>query len=882
MSNLKGQNFDTIIRTQVEKRQEKLGLYQNIDNDVLTWMNAKTAWIRLASSIDIDGDSTLSKQNVLLGGVLNYNFETDSFGDILANGAESWNLKKGFDETYTKSITGFRPMSSILGVKINFKGNQGSIKEGELRLKANSIEEFEKLNKLYLKPGYSVLLEWGHTIYLNNNGEVERFNNFNTIPFNLFFKGDDFNVILTKIDEERKKYYGNYDAFLGKISGFNWTFNKDGTYDITLKILSLGDIIESLKMNQSVTSEIPQELDRENKPYLELLKDVTLFNKFLYDCSTGVDINNKYNLKIATIIKKEFQGNKTSLFSRSFGARKNNNQYYITLGGLLEYLEKHQNLYINQNKILYLNYDYEDDNYCLTFPGHFSSDPSVCIIPVADLIQTQKKIQLDDSRFNSESLYVGKLMYILVNLELVASLLFSLRDEQTGNVSLFNLLKNILTKINNSLGNVNSLNVFYDVDENKIKIIEEAPLKLGEHKEDQFTKFNLYGVGVNNGSFVKNIGLNVAIDNMMATNIAIGTSPNNNQPGYFSVFSSVKGYIDRTSPEKTPTTDNNITTSEVTETGQIPEQKYNKIIDKLNQAVNQMYLSKLLDEETIKTVESISSDYFKYKIGYLSGKQIPFRIFIRFRINLELEGISGIKILNAFKVSENTQQVIPKEYKDNFFFMVTKVDHSIEGNQWKTNIEALTVPELKETTALPIINNYVQELRQQQNNQVASSTTTGREKCKIKDIPKNVKYLELAEVYNYFIGKNYSKQAASSLTATLLNESSLNLNAFNSAGGGCGAYGIAQWRSRRQDNLFDYAQSIGKSIDDKESQLGFIIHELNTVETTANLKLKKAQTLEAANLAAVSYERFSGYNNPSDPEVVQRLADTKKIYNVFA
>jgi hypothetical protein len=39
---------------------------------------------------------------------------------------------------------------------------------------------------------------------------------------------------------------------LGKVSNFNWKFNVDGSYDIELTIISLGDVIESLKTNLSV------------------------------------------------------------------------------------------------------------------------------------------------------------------------------------------------------------------------------------------------------------------------------------------------------------------------------------------------------------------------------------------------------------------------------------------------------------------------------------------------------------------------------------------------------------------------------------------------------------------------------------------------------
>jgi hypothetical protein len=60
--------------------------------------------------------------------------------------------------------------------------------------------------------------------------------------------------LLNPIEKKRNEYDGNYDALFGKVSNFSWSFNDDGSYDIELIIISLGDVIESLKTNISVDS----------------------------------------------------------------------------------------------------------------------------------------------------------------------------------------------------------------------------------------------------------------------------------------------------------------------------------------------------------------------------------------------------------------------------------------------------------------------------------------------------------------------------------------------------------------------------------------------------------------------------------------------------
>ena len=48
--------------------------------------------------------------------------------------------------------------------------------------------------------------------------------------------------------KEKEKHDGNYEAFFGRISKFSWKFNMDGSYDITVKLMGLGDVISSLKI----------------------------------------------------------------------------------------------------------------------------------------------------------------------------------------------------------------------------------------------------------------------------------------------------------------------------------------------------------------------------------------------------------------------------------------------------------------------------------------------------------------------------------------------------------------------------------------------------------------------------------------------------------
>ena len=99
-----------------------------------------------------------------------------------------------------------------------------------------------------MRLGYSVLLEWGNTIYFDNAGVLQK-NQINSIATDFLNGTLDVNTTLTKIQEKREQSNGNYDALYGRVVNFSWDFAEDGSYNINLIIRSIGDVIESLKMN---------------------------------------------------------------------------------------------------------------------------------------------------------------------------------------------------------------------------------------------------------------------------------------------------------------------------------------------------------------------------------------------------------------------------------------------------------------------------------------------------------------------------------------------------------------------------------------------------------------------------------------------------------
>lgn len=106
----------------------------------------------------------------------------------------------------------------------------------------------------------------------------------------------------------------------------------------------------------------------------------------------------------------------------------------------------------------------------------------------------------------------------------------------------------------------------------------------------------------------------------------------------------------------------------------------------------------------------------------------------------------------------------------------------------------------------------------------------------------------------------YSSAQIAGAMVNAQSESGFRPNAFNSAGGGQGAYGIFQWRSGRQSNL-----KALKNYDTIEVQLGFALSELNSSEATANKKL-----LEATTPGDAAFNFCKYYERPGDSECNKR------------
>ena len=108
-------------------------------------------------------------------------------------------------------------------------------------------------------------------------------------------------------------------------------------------------------------------------------------------------------------------------------------------------------------------------------------------------------------------------------------------------------------------------------------------------------------------------------------------------------------------------------------------------------------------------------------------------------------------------------------------------------------------------------------------------------------------------VIDFFVGKGLSREQAAGIAGNIQSESGFNPAAVGDSGK---AFGLAQWRDNRRDNLNSWTEDNGYDVNSVEGQLEFLWWELNNSERNALTKLKQTDTpSDAAYAFAKFYER---------------------------
>jgi zinc D-Ala-D-Ala carboxypeptidase len=708
------------IVTQLNTRRAVIGKQGTKTSDDLMFLSGNTAWVKLSSGVNtlsqeeiqqfkqqtgrttIVGGNGLAKNNMLLGGLL----------------ANEQGLRGGIDTVSTPNpnaayrnnpkTSGIRPMPGITNVSIESKNTFGTLREASVDFSVWTLEDFEMVEKLYLRPGFTMLLEWGHSLYLNNAGTLQK--TVTTVsPITFFSSTATHSKIADEITSIRKQSDNNYDAMIGYVKNFDWKYTPQGEYQCTLKIISKGAVLESLtaKVHPAMRGVKMEEIrgDEEQKK----TRKKSPIHNFAGALKRGTEPYAYSTLSMAKLFNPTLFATLQDfpIFFQKVDYKNSANMFFddtvpthwVPLSTVVELISKHFSNVDNtvpekdnpdryDVKIYYKTFDEAEDvakttRRYLTSPQHFSIDPDVCILPKKPAAPFSE-LGLIESVHDNLSSWTMKggddnILNILVNIPYLEKLFDgAMNDKGEFTKSIGDIVQELLDAINTALGGVTDLGLAFEdefeggtyfvVDRNNIQTTVESP------------EFNLAGID----SIFTDISVSSAITNAIASQISVAAqgSCQHYPENVDNILNWNPGVIDRTHKLKDLTENS----SEGKEG--IEKDEKERVADWM-EAVTEFfdaYNSSGWSDEEKEAARTLFTDQMtKYMKQGKINNQEPIPGPIPVELSLKLDGIGGLKIAQTFRIAGG---ILPSRYQGAFGYIITGLSHTIgSNNRWETSIK---------------------------------------------------------------------------------------------------------------------------------------------------------------------------------------------------
>ena len=576
--NIVGEQFDEFVRNQIKIRQSNQfgGYNTSRTNSQLQYLNNRNAWVKLASSVDVLEGNTITPfkklrdigipdtqvgdysgnkfaaKAILFNTLSSFDLNSKSYSPRRAGVSNTTDLWNNFAYGLGGTNYGIQPPPGIISVQVDSL-NRGSIRKANVTLKAHNRFQFDIIELLYLRLGFTMMLEWGWDRYLDNaTGVIKPVET--TIIEDIWFTAKNKSQLemLGYIQDTRKKYDGNYDGFFGKVSNFTWEFKIDGSYDITIDLITVGDVIESIKANtfakgkfKAVTSTEKELKDEATKVSLSpdniILKSAALssIGEYLYDKIKELNESGSITpTTIATVRLKKIENIvEYCEISPPPTNGKAGSQYYVRLG---EFLAQLEGLIIPRvengtSKTPQININYTTENsLCSYFPNQISLDPKICIFKpfigyygdingvIVPFYLDSLETYVNTITTNGKIQTFGNLMNIYINIEYIAGLITS-NGSPVQDLPILKLLQDLCNGINDALGGVNKLEPVIKND-NITVLIDQTLI----NPEQDIVQLEVYGYNTSttnpSSNFVKDIKFVSKITPQLASMISIGAT----------------------------------------------------------------------------------------------------------------------------------------------------------------------------------------------------------------------------------------------------------------------------------------------------------------------------------------------------------------------
>jgi hypothetical protein len=740
--------FKEGVKNQLKARQK--AIFERTP-DSIQYFNARNSWIRMTSAVNIGVDdgsltpgvSTLANNYVLLGGTLyNGKLRSGVGNDNKAYSLNSTTANVDGTVKQEKNRLGIRPMPGITSIDVKSKSAYGSLREVVVNFQCWDIRQLEELELLYMRPGYSVLVEWGWAPYLDNNGKLQSNISFiddvlkGGVPKEQIWKN-----IFIKASKD-----GNYDAHYGFIKNFSWSARPDGGYDCTSSIISIGEILESLKVNYGAYDTDVSTKGVFKKLPTPFAKDSNLQKSYSQNKIAGI-CNELYLTLLGEGIadkgEKIFSGWTFFRFDVNVKGSPNTDsdfddapQIYILLKDFVDILNKHVLLKDIKSETPMIRVSVNEGSHmggedkpllCLAHPLQLSIDPSVCLIKndawlnpsnlgfeegftddfdtLTGILNGLKTNYWYNNNFTYDDKaptpQLGVIGNIYVNLGYIYSLvnnknLESQDKKEKNDIVLFDFLKNLMSGISNATGNVAIFDIFSDPIDSAARIIDvnyADDQKRQEAYDNAFT-FELQ----NTKSVVRNYKFESQIFPDQTTTIAIGAQAKGGALGadVNTLIDFNQNLFDRVIPKKdAPDTPSSTDpTKELEEKIKNLKENINVIVSFINEIDPAWYKFGLgsgnYDTSNASKYNNALKDLINFFKTFIKNDNTN-RAIIPTKLSLEMDGIGGMVIGNLFRIPN---ELLPRGYRGGgagpakIAYTVNGLGHSLQGNDWVTNVDS--------------------------------------------------------------------------------------------------------------------------------------------------------------------------------------------------
>ena len=707
-------SIDPNVALQIQHREELFSKSYINPDFTHTYLMGNSSWVRLSSGVTVEGFEKRAEEFQLLGGTLDKEGKKRQSYDFVDPFLDDAGVTTS-QKAYTTQNEGVVPMPGIMSFEVQNRGNSGFTREAHITVRCYSRDHLAVMEQLYMRPGFKVLAEWGHAVYLDQNKKEVISPKY--IDRDTLFKGTaiDPSTIKEKGAELIAQSGHNYDFMLGFVKNYEWTY-RDGYYELQISLLGEGAATVFVKSmyglgghevseEQAATGFEFGEDEISNSTFLQVFEKLASAIpkgkkesgavKLVQVDSSEVDKALKSVKKTVDPVLEELKESQLQVYKLPFETsnEKTVSFQYIQLKFILGlvnnlYIPKKNGTPTEKREGRFLT----ESGRCkyLTFEDHFSNDITVCLLP-----KQTDKFKLDTQALpGTRDTLEGEILDIWVNCSYVRNLYKDIMDKKE-NTSIEFFLHSLMKGIQTALGGINEFELYNDYYLNAelgpSLIVDRQALPNPSTAEKNYTILTPIGKKSFVRSFEISSELSTSMINLItAQAILTGQSASTMTEQSMSRFNSgIKNRWTEGSADEPMTSPNEY------------DKKVGDVEAKLIKSLEALYSDKNFDSKLIENIQSAAAYLAPIRLNEAmvnkNGKQKgPARGHIGAKVSMELLGIGGLKNLQYFKLPD---EILPETYSKgiNVGFQISNVSHSFSNNLWYTKIEARAII-LKQTS----------------------------------------------------------------------------------------------------------------------------------------------------------------------------------------